>query len=69
MLAHHEAESWCILELVLAGWLFLDFFWGRKNRNGNHGCRFSKKGVLEERMKRMRRESWKQLHYGAEDRS
>ena len=53
MMAHHGAESWCMLEHVLAGWFFLVFFWGRKNRNGNHGCRFSKKGMLEERMKRM----------------
>ena len=26
-------------------------FW--EKLNGNHGCRFSKKGVLDERMKRM----------------
>jgi len=50
---HLGAVSCSMLEHVSAGCLFLvKFFWGGK-RNGNQGCRFSKKGVLEERMKRM----------------
>ena len=58
----HVGVSWsrilvhvgaCIGRMAFFGF----FFGGRKNRNGNHGCRFSKKGMQEERMKRMWRDS------------